>query len=251
MAENQLNQFIAQVKRGVAKTNRFFVELTLPQDLMNMGEIRDNMRKIALFCDQAQIPGLSFGTNPVRSFGETKEVPYEKLYEPIQLSFYVDDDFIVKKLFDSWMNLIQDTKTRTFRYPEYYLSNSINILVINNSEKERYIVTLHNVYPKAIAPIQLDYAAREVMKLNVTLSYQYSTMAALVPASPEAGGSGLFESAMGRFAYGFEEITEVPVDYLKDFSGFQSQWTDFTTGVKSFTSSENVGEITGFGGIFT
>lgn len=250
MATNHLNQFIAEVKRGVARTNHFFIELTLPQDLMNVGEIRDNSRKIAMFCDQTQIPGISFSTNPVRSFGETKEVPYEKLFEPIQLSFYVDDDFTVKKLFDSWMDLIQDTTSRTFNYPEYYLSNSINIYVINYAEKERYKVTLHNVFPKAVAPIQLDYAAKEIMKLNVTLSYQYSTMTTLVAAAPEAGGSGLFESAMGKYAYGFEEVTEVPVDYLKNFSGFQSQYADFTSGVKSLTSYENIGEETGFGGIF-
>lgn len=251
MATNSLNQFISEVKRGVAKTNRFFVELTLPQDLMNMGEIRDNARKIALFCDQAQIPGVSFTTAPVRSFGESKEVPYEKLYEPIQLSFYVDNDFIVKKLFDSWMNLIQDGGTRTFRYPSSYLARSINIIVISNNEKERYLVTLHNVYPKAVAPIQLDYASRDLMKINVTLSYQYSTMTALSPAAPEEKVQGLFESAMGKFAYGFEEIFEVPVDFLTDFSGFQQQYNDFTSGVRSALSFENLGEITGFGGIFT
>lgn len=251
MATNHLNEFISEVKRGVAKTNHFFVELTLPQSLMNTSEIRDNSKKIALFCDQAQIPGVSFATNAVRSFGESKEVPYEKLFEPIQLSFYVDDDFIVKKLFDNWMHLIQDTNTRTFRYPDQYIASSINILVINPSEKERYLVTLHNVYPKTVAPIQLDYASRDLMKLNVTLVYQYSTMSALIPASPDSDTPGLYESAMGKFAYGFEEIVEVPINFLNDFNSYQQKYTDFTSGVKSVFSLENIGEITGFGGIFT
>lgn len=250
MAENQLNQFIAEVKRGVAKTNRFLVDLTLPTPFEYMSDIKSQMRKVILFCDQAQIPGLSFSTNQVRSFGEVKEVPYEKLYEPVQLSFYVDDDFVVKKLFDEWMELVQTTTTRTFNYPNMYLSNSITIYVLNNSDKKRYSVKLYNVYPKAVAPIQLDYSSREIMKLNVTLTYQYSEVSASYPASVESKSPGLFESILGKFAYGFEEIAEVPVNYLKNFSGFQNDWTDFTMGVKSFTSYENIGEETGYGGIF-
>ena len=41
---------------------------------------------------------------------------------------------------------------------------------------------------------------------------------------------------------------------FSDFSGFQSlnAFNDFSLGgVKSLTTNENVGEITGFGGIFT
>lgn len=247
---NRLNEFISEVKIGVARTNQFIVEIFPPKALMALNDISANLHMILMFCDQAQLPGISLSTAPVRSFGESKEVPYEKLYEPIQLSFYVDDSMIVKKLFDEWMNLIQDTDTRTFNYPKTYIANTLNIIVIDKKEQYRYAVTLHNVYPKAIAPIQLDYAAREVMKLNVTFAYQYATMRRLAVTGPGEQTQSILETLMSNFSYGFEAVTEVPVDYFNDFSGFQNKITDFTSGAKSLLTFENIGEQTGYGGIF-
>lgn len=251
MATNKLNEFISEVKNGVARTNQFIVELTPPRELALKKDINDALRMIVMFCDQAQLPGLSLSTAQVRSYGEFKEVPYEKLYEPIQLSFYVDNNFKVKTLFDEWMNLIQDPNDRTFNYPKDYIAESLNIHVIDKLDRTRHTVTLHKVYPKAIAAIQLDYASRDVMKLNVTLAYQYFTVKSSAAIGVNEDVPSAIESLMAKYSYGFEGVTEIPVDYFSDFSGFQNTYADYTTGIKSVLSTENIGEITGFGGIFT
>jgi hypothetical protein len=247
---SKLNQFIAEVKGGMAKTQFFTTRLTLPASLNNFEPIRSSMNKIILFCDQAQLPGLSFGTTQVRSYGEFKEVPYEKLFEPVTLSFYVDAEMVVKKLFDEWIGLIQDPKTRDFNYPSTYMTDSIDIIVSDAQDKDRYKVTLNKAYPKSVAPIQLDYAGKEVMKMQVTFTYQYATMTQL--ASANNGNEDLITSLnaqMPSYNYGYAGLTQIPINYFNDFTGFQSSYQDFTSG-KSLTSFENVGEITGFGGIF-
>lgn len=145
---SKLNEFISEVKGGMAKSHHFAVQLTLPSAISNLEPIKSNMNKIILFCDQAQLPGVSYSTNPVRSYGEVKEVPYEKLFEQVNLSFYVDADLTVKKLFDEWIALVQDPVTRDFNYPSKYISDSINILIYDNQNQERYRVALNKVFPK-------------------------------------------------------------------------------------------------------
>jgi hypothetical protein len=244
-----LKDFIAQVRNGMAKSSHFMVELTLPESLVNTQGI--DMNKVIMFCDQAQLPGISFGTNPVRSYGETKEVPYEKLYESVNLSFYVDADMMVKRLFDSWIVLIQDPITRDFNYPQRYTTNSINIIVENTQGESVYMCTLHNCYPKAVAPIQLDYAAKDVMKLGVSISYQYATMKQLGVTTRINNGDPQVDAQMEKYNYGVETFTEIPSNYFTNFNEFQDQFQDLSFGdVKSFSSFEDVGVRTGFGGIF-
>lgn len=253
MTTSKLNQFISEVKNGMAKTQFFTTQLTLPSALTKLEPIRSNMNKIILFCDQAQLPGLSFSTAQVRSYGEFKEVPYEKLFEPVTLSFYVDADMVVKKLFDEWMGLVQNPNTRDFNWPNTYLTDSIDIIVSDAKDQDRYKVTLRKAYPKAVAPVQLDYAGKDVMKLSVTFSYQYATMVQLA-ATNLSGDNAITAIAnqMPNYNYGFAGLTEIPMNYFNDFTGFQDsyQYADLTSGVKSLTTFENVGEITGFGGIF-
>jgi hypothetical protein len=249
---NQLNDFIANVKNGIAKTSHFSVELLLPQELTTIAPISENIRTIQLFCDQTQLPGVSLGTAQVRSYGEFREVPYEKLYESVTMNFYVDKQLTVKYLFDSWMDLVQNTNNKNFNYPNTYMSNEVNIIVEDIQGASRYIVTLHRCYPKAVAPIQLDYSSKDVMKLQVTFSYQYSTYEQTLRQGDDSA-SAIEPTArqLPNYNYGYPSETVIPENYFTDFRGFQDEFNDFTLdGVRTTDSTENIGEFTGFGGIF-
>ena len=166
-----LNDFIAQVKTvGMARTNRFNVILTPPQALSQIGA--NGLKNILIFCDQVQIPGLNLATVQNRSFGEFREIPYEKLYGDIQLSFYVDNNLTVKGLFDDWMDLIQNPNTRTFEYYDKYITD-MQIEVEDLDNRIRYRTYVYEAYPKTISPIQLDYSSKDVMKMQVTMQYKY------------------------------------------------------------------------------
>lgn len=249
-----LNQFIANVKDGMAKTSHFKVSLTLPSKISKLQGV--NMQKVLLFCDQTPLPGTSLGTAQVRSYGEFREIPYERLYEPITLSFYVDADMTVKHLFDKWMELIQSEISRDFSYPKDYLTNSVHIIVHNMEDHNVYTCTLFNCYPKAIAPIQLDYAGKDVMKLSVTLMYQYYR-AQNTPAKKKTPGENKpieVSSLMQEYDYGYDASNVIPQNYYTDFNAFQNsiQDLDFSTGeLLTFDDTENIGEFTGFGGVFT
>lgn len=165
-----IKDFIAEVKRGaIARTNRFAVVLTPPAGV-NPGKLQ----KILLFCDTIQLPGLNFSTVQNRTFGEFRETPYEKLYDAANMTFYMDNDMEVKRLFDDWVGAIQDPTTRTFNYYNNYTTN-MTIEVQDLNDKTRYEMTLYECYPKNIGSIQLDTSAKDVMKLQVTMQYKYWT----------------------------------------------------------------------------
>ena len=165
-----LKDFISEVKRGaIARNNRYAVIFTPPKRVNP-----DALRKVLLFCDQIQLPGVNYSTVQNRTFGEFRETPYEKLYDNLNMSFYVDNDMKVKSLFDDWIGSIQDPITRTFSYYEQYISE-MKIEVQDLQNKTRYEMTLYECYPKNIGSIQLDYANKDLMKLQVTMQYKYWT----------------------------------------------------------------------------
>jgi hypothetical protein len=196
-----LKDFISEIKQGsLARNNRYAVMLTSPKRV-NLG----SLRKVLLFCDQIQLPGVNYSTTQIRTFGEFRETPYEKLYDNLTMSFYVDNDMKIKGLFDEWIGSIQDPITRTFSYYDQYISE-MKIEVQDLQNKTRYEMTLYECYPKNIGSIQLDYANKDYMKMQVTMQYKYWTA---TPISPLADGQ------------------KIPTNFIdkltQNFTGFQQQ----------------------------
>ena len=164
---SKLNDFISQVKHnGLARTNRYVVYFNLPW------ETDSALRDTLLFCDQVQLPGANFNTSDMRTFGETRKAPYERLYEDINMSFYVDKEMKNKLMFDYWLNQIQDPWTRNFNYYDDYVTDIV-IEVQDLKDQSRYGIKLYEAYPKSIGAVQLDYAGKDVMKLSVNFAYKY------------------------------------------------------------------------------
>lgn len=241
-----LSDFISGVREGLSRTNHFSVLLTPPSSLANDNIISPKMTKILLFCEQAQLPGVSFSTSQVRSFGEFKEVPYEKLYEPISLNFYVDADLTVKVLFDKWVNLIQNTQTRTFSYPDEYMTDNIKIFVHDVQSQKKYCVTLYECYPKAVSPIQLDYNSKDIMRVQVQIIYKYFTTEQITTGQTDTSVVAQNSESQNLMNYGFQSIESViPANYFSAFDTFQDTVNNYEQLASSYI--EDVNEFTGWG----
>jgi hypothetical protein len=172
-----LNDFKAYMKNGMARTSHFLVQLTIPKGLQGRRVIyTSNMNMITAFCEQVMMPGVTYSSNQVRSYGEFREVPYEKLYGQVSMTFYVDGSMYVKTFFDDWIDVIQNKETRDFRYAEDYLVDKIPIIVYDMQEDARYQIVLNRCYPKGLGAIQLDYNGKDVMRLTVDMTYQFYTI---------------------------------------------------------------------------
>ena len=191
MANTPLQNFISKVKQdGLARNNRFVVGIFADPNsqIMNLGD-RGWMRDALLLCDQVQLPGTNFNTTDLRTFGEIRKTPYERLYEDINMSFYVDTAMTVKLLFDNWMTYIQDPGTRNFNYYDDYTADIV-IEVQDVKNQSRYAVKLFEAYPKSIGAIQLDQGNKDVMKLSVNFAYKYYHIGAQEVDNSDYGDGG-------------------------------------------------------------
>lgn len=210
----RLNDFIANIKtEGLMRNNRYEVIFNVPKSVKFYGDLR----KVLLYCDNVTLPGVSISTAMARTYGEYREMPYEKLFQTINMGFYVDAKMEVKRLFDQWQAGIQDPVTRNMYYYDDY-TTQVEIAVLDVNNNSRYFVTLYDVYVKDISPIQMDYANKDVMKLNVTLNYKYWT-------SAQGGPAALYEDSisienklrsdlLGRYQ-------KVPEQYTNNFEEYQ------------------------------
>lgn len=246
-----LTEFKSNLNQGLAKSSHFMTRINLPSSLTNVDPVYSNMNKIILFCNQAQLPGISFNSNPIRTYGEVREVPYEKMYAPVSLNFYVDLKMHVKLLFDMWTNAIQDSVTRDFNWPNTY-TTKLEILLYDSAHQKRYMSELHGCYPKSVQAIQLDYSSKDVMRLSVDMVYQYAVNTQVDVSSPAQSVSFSEEKIINDYDYGFKNI---PSSYYADFGGFQNIMNnyDFTfEGARAaYRYFEDVGELTGYGGLFS
>lgn len=166
-----IENFITQIKtRGLARTNRYEVKIPFPQ--LNPSS---NIKRVAsLFCDAVTLPGANISTTQMKTYGESRDMPYEKIYDPVTMSFYVDSGMEVKRAFEDWMELIFNTNTRAIGYYNTYVRD-VDIYVKTVDGSVPYKVTLHEAYPKTINAIQLDTNGKDIMKMTLTMQYKYWT----------------------------------------------------------------------------
>jgi len=169
-----ISNFVAEAAGGMALTNRFVVSLPNPPEfaLPEASGGNSSLRKLLLFCEATQLPSIHVTTNPVRTYGEVREMPYELMYDNITLSFYVDASMYVKKFFDNWIQGVQLGATRNLRYYADYVTD-LYIFVQDKENNTRYGVKLYEAYPKNVSQVELSYASHDVMKLSVTFQYKY------------------------------------------------------------------------------
>jgi hypothetical protein len=169
------DEFRAAIKNGgLTRSNRFTVRFSLPAGLQVSPYFTQiGLRQIMLFCSRANIPALSLSTAPTRTSGEVRNVPYDRNFEPLTLSFYADKGMNAKFLFDEWINLVQDRNTRQFAYWDEYVIPSMTVTIEDLDDSAIYEVEFFDIYPKTVNSIELDYSNSSVMVINVVMEYRY------------------------------------------------------------------------------
>lgn len=235
-----LNEFISTVAgEGLMRTSRFAVIFTLPS-AMSEGKYNRELRKVLLYCDNINLPGMTLETTAAKTFGEHREMPHNKLFDTINMGFYVDNSMSVKLLFDNWMGAIQDPVTRTFNYYKDYTTDIV-VDVFDVADNSRYQVTLFQCYPKALNPIQMDYGNKDVMKMTVAMNYKYWTSTATTNTyggGPETIDTPAFSNSQDALNKYLGDTAKVPNTYFTNFQQYQTGFNSFEQGRASLFSSE-------------
>lgn len=228
MAVRPLNDFISTIKSShLARQNRFTVTIC------NSPGSSSTLSMVELFCEQAVLPSISFSSQPVRTYGDQREVVYERNFESVTLTFLVDRQFYVKDYFDQWTSQIVDPATRQIGFYNEYVRD-LEIRVQDTKDSDTYYVKLCEAYPKTISSITLDYNSKDIMKMQVTFNYKYhtnrqiSSSASSVKDPKKIFGFDIpdpykLSRSLGDYVRG-----SVPSMYIEDFKQYQQQYNDST-----------------------
>lgn len=253
MSARSLNEFISNIKNNsLARQNRFTVSIS-GNNATN--SIDSNL--VELFCEQAILPSLSFASQPVRSYGEQREVVYDRNFETASLTFLVDRQMKVKDYFDQWTNKIIDPYSRLAGFYDEYVRD-ICIITQDTKDNDTYIAVLREAYPKTVSAVQLDHNSKDVMKLQVTFNYKYHINNQLISPSNDKNPKKLFgldlpdpykvSQQLGNYLRGsITNAVQIPDLYYDNFQQFQESLNDRIAVSNAQSQLERQGQITGSG----
>lgn len=181
----------------LAQTSQYYV-LVSPNSIRNVsqqapekGFVFDSSfagENLGMYCNEASLPGNSLATTEMNTDfpGVSQKFPYRKIYNNLQLTFYVDSSYDVIKFFESWMSYIASPYgwgegiyeqsgakgSYRFNYPDNYKCdvfvakfNKDNSL--NNKISYRFI----NSFPIDITSMPVSYDSTEILKCTVSFAY--------------------------------------------------------------------------------
>lgn len=193
-----LNDFISTVKsNGIMPLNRFTVEFALPKSISTIFGGSNSMK--VMMCHGLNLPGIVLTTQQSKTYGEYREFPYEKLFNNINMNFYITSisgggQLSNITIFNEWMNSIQNPYTREFSYYDDYITD-ITVTIQDKAEDDKHTVKFFECYPKSIGDINMEYSSRDVMTLPVSMNYKYwrsvNISSDTVPISNQSLGSSV------------------------------------------------------------
>ena len=166
----------------------------LENNFVSLGRSYEN---INLLCCEASLPGSSLTTHEANNdyHGVTEKMAYRRMYdEALSLTFYVDRDYQVIELFETWMDYITGVDvTNKSPYTNYrmaYPKSYKNNMFLNKFERDQFKrqvsggttyrsnleYTFVQAFPLSLTAIPVSYDAGEVLKCNVSFNYIRYTM---------------------------------------------------------------------------
>tara|TARA_B110000967_G_C18881021_1_gene561067 strand:+ start:243 stop:1001 length:759 start_codon:yes stop_codon:yes gene_type:complete len=183
-----ISDFNAKInEHGIAKTNLFFARITMPRSLLNeFGQISVT-RDLEFYCKTVTLPEMDITTGEVQpqGFGPVVRRPQAMNFPILPVSFMVDSNFGVMKLYHRWMQSIinYDTSGGQFAgvnnalpfemgYKKDYSATMQVAVYSQNTREVEYLYEFSGLYPINVGSIQASWeSAGEVMTLPVGFSY--------------------------------------------------------------------------------
>jgi hypothetical protein len=137
-----------------------------------------------LKCHQGVLPGITAATSQYGTGMPEKNNPYRATFEDVAFSFYCSENLIERDYFEAWTSNIFDNLLyeklgkRYENWPVGYRTDFVKDIEIIKLSQTGHAVrkyTLHNAFPTILNDTTLDWGDEEVLKMEVTMSYDWWT----------------------------------------------------------------------------
>ena len=185
---------------NTAQSSLYRLTIPVPQAVRDRASLNSlDYDNVNLLCCEAALPGSSLTTHESTNdyAGVTEKMAYRRMYdETISLTFYVDREYKVLKLFETWMDYItgiDDTSTYETPYVSYRMSYPVtykNNIFITKFEKDQFMreysasrkasarvprtmleYTFVNAFPLSLTSMPVSYEGAQVLKCNVSFNF--------------------------------------------------------------------------------
>ena len=183
-SDNSINRMLSNVKKAdlFSRPCLYKVFIHPPGRADWPTKFQGVHRGIQLNCNTVSIPGHTMATKEHKTYGLKREYAYEKLYDTVEMSFYMSDKMHEFNFFNAWLNSMYDNG-RVSYYDDYkgtieifQLSGNVGRTSDPNDDEDLTVmmsVKLIDAYPKVISPLPLGHAlANEIQKMSVTITYR-------------------------------------------------------------------------------
>ena len=154
MSAQSLSNFLSELRtRNISRPNLYYVDIIPP------GLSQSANKLVSMWCSSAHTPQVDIHTNDAYlENGTRRKYAYDHDYQNLVLTFYIDQDYEVKKFFDDWKHKIVSNK-RNFGFPNDYTAESLNLYIINQEDANTYKYQYSRVFPKTIQQVELSYSS--------------------------------------------------------------------------------------------
>ena len=240
-----INEMLAVISSngGISKSSKFIVRMHPPPAVGNPNE------DFLFFCESAQLPGISFGTDDVKmsGFGNIEKRPHSTNFTDMPLSFYCDTDGNVLRFFHKWIQTIynfnnfdnpngvsQNLGVNLFAYPKEYRS-TVEILHLEDKSDgytdlsgaestgpamkpdvdSQIIVnyTLYDAFPVSIGDVSMNWGSSdELVRIPVTFTYTNwisTTMAPSTTTDVSQARASSIDATLSRVDSSISRATEL------------------------------------------
>jgi hypothetical protein len=162
---------------GISHKNRFWVEMVLPeiieQELQFAGKQVE--RALSMRCMSTQIPPKTIASTESKISGFVQKVPYGRIFDDVSMTYIVDRDMDLKRVFDTWQDIIAPNTHEHVAYLDDVTTN-IKIFTLNRADVPSYAVTINQAYPISVAALEYSHEDNDTYQaLNVTWTFKTVT----------------------------------------------------------------------------
>ena len=202
---------------NVSQSSLYRLTLSVPQAVRNKLSLSSvDYDNISLLCCEAALPGSSLTTHEVNNdyHGVTEKMAYRRMYaETIGLTFYVDRNYKIVELMETWMNYISgmnDSNLYKDPYVSYrmaYPNSYKNNIYLTKFERDHFSsqsnlvrttldYTFVQAFPLALTSMPVSYEGSDVLKCSVSFNFmryvtQKTRSSSLKSAETALAGAGL------------------------------------------------------------
>ena len=169
-----VTEFRANLVGDGARPNLFQVSMTFPSfagDPVNSGQA------LTFLCKAAQLPGSTLGTVPLYYFGRELKFAGNRNFADWTITIINDENFRVRKAFESWMNGINSHGTNLRNTIAGSPSGYSVDARVDQYDKSGNILKNYKfvgMFPVDLSPIDLDWGSNDAIEeFTTTLAYQW------------------------------------------------------------------------------